>query len=189
MCPHFPESNYVGTDSDHAIELEYCMHVVISINSFYLLAFLQEHIQSMQCILFSFQNVFEILHVKHDWYQLMSPVRLCMKPGLVYICLILLTGITEDPQPRNVSVNTKATFTCTGIGDSIWWNSNGVQLDDNEPNVDVKFKLVNELGSMSTLKILVSSPDNPTNITCVVFSSSSNTFDVSNPALLLVQGR
>ena len=80
-------------------------------------------------------------------------------------------------------------FTCTAVTNGFAWEANGQQLDNNEEVViaTVPVNVVQNL-RMSTLRILVTSSDNATNITCVVVSLSPFTSDESDPVLLLVQG-
>ena len=64
------------------------------------------------------------------------------------------------------------------------------KLMDNNEEVVIANVPVNEMQNlrMSTLRILVTSTDNATNITCVVVSLNPFTNDESDPVLLLVQG-
>ena len=80
-------------------------------------------------------------------------------------------------------------FTCTAVANGFAWEANGQQLDSNEV-VAIANVPVNEMQNlrMSTLRILVTSTDNATNITCIVVSLNPFTNDESDPVLLLVQG-
>ena len=94
--------------------------------------------------------------------------------------------ITIPPRAVNVSINGVAEFTCTAVANSFAWEANGQQRD-NEKGIVITSVLVNEV-HISTFRMTVSSTDNATNITCIAFRLTPLSSDVSNPALLLVQG-
>ena len=81
-----------------------------------------------------------------------------------------------------------AEFTCTAVAEFISWKANGQQIE-NGILVNVDVVNVAQNIRMSTLRMMVASTDNATNITCLVISLSSLSSDTSDPALLLVQGR
>ena len=103
--------------------------------------------------------------------------------------MLNIADITVPPRPVNISLNSVAEFTCTAVANGFAWKANGQQLD-NEDEVAILNAPVNELLNIriSTLRVLVTSTDNDTNITCVVVSLNPFTSDESDSVLLLVQG-
>ena len=102
------------------------------------------------------------------------------------MCVFTHADITIPPQAVNVSVNRVAEFTCTAVANSFAWYTNGQQRD-NEKRIVITSVLVNEV-HISTFRMIVSSTDNASNITCIAFRLTPLSSDKSDPALLLVQG-
>ena len=82
-----------------------------------------------------------------------------------------------------------AVFTCTAVGNSLFWRANGIEIDE-EMGTTLTIVLVDGTEGVrrSTLRMSVSSTDNAANITCTAISVSPLSSDESDPVLLLVQG-
>ena len=98
-----------------------------------------------------------------------------------------LADITIPPQSVNISINGVAEFNCTAVANAFSWRANGQEIISGKGFV-ITYVFLALYIRMSTLRMMVSSTDNATNITCLVISLSPFSFDISDPALLLVQG-
>ena len=107
-------------------------------------------------------------------------------------------GVVTHPQSMNVSLNGFAMFNCTAIANFIIWEIDGVLIDGDLRNKGfddraplVTLNLTQNLRSTS-LRVLGSPDSSNVSIACVAIipiTPTTNYFDVSKPALMLVQGK
>ena len=95
-------------------------------------------------------------------------------------------GITEAPEPKNVTVNEEVVFVCRGIASIFSWEINNQSVDYEEHTVPIN---ANENFRQSTLKWIVTSSDNNSSVSCIAIILDPFTKDKSDPALLLVLGQ
>ena len=106
------------------------------------------------------------------------------------MCLITactFSDIIIPPNSVNVSLKGVAEFNCTATASTFIWKANGQVIVSNDAIVTVDE--TNEVTvRMSTLRVMVTSIDNSSNITCEAITLTPFAKDESDPALLLVQG-
>ena len=107
-----------------------------------------------------------------------------------------MTGIVSSPQSVNVSSGDHAVFNCIAIATFINWEINGGPIDSDLINKGFETQLTIDLNvsqdlRMASLRVLGSSENDNTSITCVVVLQLASLVFLGNrsdPALLLVQG-